>query len=75
MENIENVMAFLKDKITKRGGDILREPLNLVPTIEGENYCTDEKGISWISYVFIEDAVCHEKSESPSFLQLRLCLR
>ena len=65
MENIENVMAFLKKKIIKRGGEVLRETLNLVPTVEGKNYYTDENGISWRSYVFIEDAVCYEKIEKP----------
>lgn len=65
MENIENVTAFLKDKITKRGGDVLRETLNLVPTVDGKNYYTDEFGISWRSYIFIKDTVCYEKIEKP----------
>lgn len=65
MENIENVTAFLKDKIKKRGGDVLRETLNLVPTVEDKNYYTDENGDSWRSYVYIEDTVCYEKIEKP----------
>lgn len=65
MENIENVTAFLKDKIRKRGGEVLRETLNLVPTVDGKNYYTDENGGNWRSYIFIEDTVCYEKIEKP----------
>lgn len=65
MENIENVTAFLKEKIVARGGDVFRETLNLVSTVEGKNYYTDENGGSWRSYVFIEDTVCYEKIEKP----------
>lgn len=63
MENIENVTAFLKEKITKRRGDVLRETLSLVPTVDGKNYYTDENGGNWRSYIFIEDTVCYEKIE------------
>lgn len=65
MENIANVTAFLKEKITRRGGDVLRETLNLVPTVAGKKYYTDQNGGSWRSYIFIEDAVCYEKIEKP----------
>lgn len=64
-ENIENVTEFLKEKITKRGGDVLRETLSLVPTVEGKNYYTDENGENWRSYIFIEDTVCYDKIENP----------
>ena len=64
-ENIENVTEFLKEKITKRGGDVLRETLNLVPTVDGKNYYTDRNGANWRSYIFIEDMVCYEKIEKP----------
>lgn len=64
-ENIENVTGFLKEKIVKRGGDVLRETLSLVPTVEGKNYYTDQNGEKWRSYLFIEDTVCYEKIENP----------
>lgn len=63
IENIENVTGFLKEKIAKRGGDVLRETLNLVPTVNGKKYYTDESGGNWRSYLFIEDTVCYEKIE------------
>ena len=65
IKNVENVTAFLREKIAKRGGNVLRETLNLVPTVSGKNYYTDEKGESWRSYLFIEDTVCYEKIEKP----------
>ena len=64
IENIENVTGFLKEKIAKRGGDVLRETLTLVPTVEGKNYYTDESGEKWRSYLFIDDTVCYEKIEN-----------
>ena len=65
IENVENVTAFLREKIAEHGGDVLRETLNLVPTVDGKNYYTDENGISCRSYIFIEDAICYEKIEKP----------
>ena len=65
MDNIENVTAFLKNKITERAGDVLRETLNIVPTVDGKNYYTDKNGANWRSYIFIEDTVCYEKIEKP----------
>ena len=65
MDNIENVTAFLKNKITERAGDVLRETLNLVPTVDGKNYYTDKNGENWRSYIFIENTVCYEKIEKP----------
>lgn len=65
MENTEKVTNFLKEKISRRGGDVLRETLNLVPTTTGRNYYTDKNGANWRSFVFIENAVCLDKIESP----------
>lgn len=63
IQNIQNVTEFLKEKIAKHGGDVLRETLTLVPTVNGKKYYTDEKGDKWRSYLFIEDTVCYEKIE------------
>lgn len=65
MENIENVTSFLKTKIAKKNGDILRETLNIVKTKDGKNHFTDKEGKNWRSYIFIRDAVCYEKIEKP----------
>ena len=65
IENIENVTGFLKEKIAMLGGDVLRETLSLVPTVEGKNYYTDENGENWRSYICIEDTVCYDKIENP----------
>lgn len=47
IENIENVTGFLKKEIENRGGDTSRETLNLVPTVDGKKYYTDEFGGNW----------------------------
>lgn len=65
MQNIANVTDFLKNKIISRGGDPMRETLNIVPTVNGSLYYNDENGDCWRSYIFIENAVCREKIENP----------
>ena len=44
MENISNVTAYLKTKITEQGGNPLRETLNLISLKKGGDYLVDEDG-------------------------------
>ena len=41
MENIENVTAFLRERIKGDGGDFRRGTLTVVPTLEGGRYYKD----------------------------------
>lgn len=65
MENISGVTEFLKKKIEENNGDSSRETLNIIRTKDGKDYFKDSIGSYWRSYVFIEDAVCFDKVESP----------
>ena len=54
MENIENVTAFLREKIAEAGGDPERETLTVIKTTDGKPYfCTDD-GRYFRAYRFIE---------------------
>ena len=44
MENIMNVTSFLRNKIIQNGGDPDRETLNVIRTVDGDNYLVDEDG-------------------------------
>ena len=65
MSNIERITRHLKKSIEKRGGDVSRETLNLIPTVEGGSYYKSQEGDYWRAYIFIEGARTYEKVESP----------
>ena len=52
MRNIELVTSFCRKSVEKRGGDPMRECLNVVPTWEGKSYYFDGKNYFRV-YVFI----------------------
>ncbi len=61
MENINNVSVFLKDKIVKRGGDVHRETLNVIPTVDDKLMLIDDEGGVWRVYEFVEKTICLQK--------------
>lgn len=65
MKNISGVTSFLREAITKEGGDPLRETLNVVPTKTGGSYYIDSEGEYWRSYLFIDRATCYDAVEKP----------
>ena len=60
-----NVTSFLRNKIIQNGGDPDRETLNVIRTVDGDNYLVDEDGDYWRTYIFIEDATCFDIVEKP----------
>lgn len=63
MENIAGVTSWLKRKILEKGGDVERETLNIIPTIDGKYYYIDSKGEYWRAYNFIENATSFDSVE------------
>lgn len=68
MENIIGVTTYLREKITKAGGDPDRETLNVIPALDGKPFYKDSFGGYWRSYVFITDATSFDQVENPSQL-------
>ncbi len=60
MENLVGVTGFLRHRIEERGGDPLRETLNVIPTGEGASFYRDSQGEYWRAFVFITDASCYD---------------
>lgn len=56
MENIAAVTSHLRAKVAARGGDPLRETLNLVPTLDGDTFHRSSEGDVWRVYLFIDGA-------------------
>lgn len=65
MENIAGITEFLRKKIEKRGGDVLRETMNIIKTVDGKDYYRDAIGSYWRAYVFIEGATTYELVRTP----------
>ncbi len=65
MNNIVLVTDYLKEEISKRGGDPERETLNLIKTLEGKPFYRDSAGNYWRVYKFIENAVTLDKVRTP----------
>ena len=68
MENISGVTGYLKNMITRLGGDPLRETLNLVLTIDGKSYYRDSEDGYWRAFLFIENAITYNKVEKTEDL-------
>ena len=64
MRNIELVTAFCRKSVEKRGGDPMRECLNVVPTKEGGSYYFDGANYFRV-YVFIENATTYQIVRDP----------
>ncbi len=65
MDNIRNITDYLRQIILRDGGDPDRETLTLIPTVSGEMFHTDEQGVCWRVYHFIERATAYQKVEKP----------
>ena len=68
MENIVRVTEFIGEKIRKRGGDPLRETLNVISTKAGESFYRDKNGECWRMYLFIDGATSFDQVEKPEDL-------
>lgn len=65
IENVERVISFLEKEIAKNGGDVERETLHIVRTMDGRAYYKDSIGSYWRMYDFIENTNSYDKVEKP----------
>ncbi|MDE7287319.1 MAG: mucin desulfatase, partial [Lachnospiraceae bacterium] len=64
MENVVNVTEYLREVISRQGGDPDRETLNVVKTRDGANYYEDSSHNFWRVFLYIERTLCLEQVES-----------
>ncbi len=64
MENIENVTAFIREKVEAAGGNPDRSTLTIVKTADGANYYTVDKDHVYRVYKFIEDTKAIETDKT-----------
>lgn len=65
MENIQNVTAYLRERIVEEGGDPDRETLNIYMTKDDKTYYQDTLGGYWRAYYLIENATSYDMVEKP----------
>lgn len=65
MANMIGVTGYLREIITRDGGDPDRETLTLLPTRDGKKYYTDSDGCVWRVTYFIEGTRCLQSAETP----------
>ncbi|CAJ1958712.1 unnamed protein product [Cylindrotheca closterium] len=79
MSNVERVTKHLAEKIRKRGGDVQRETLTLIPTTESscstskehEYFVVDDQGNHWRMYTFISGATAYPIGKGIYCLRIR----
>jgi len=65
MENYVGVTEFLRGIITEKGGDPLRETLNVIKSRDGFDYYVDRNGEYWRLLLFVSDSMSYDKVERP----------
>ena len=70
IENIERVTAYLRDVISREGGDPARETLTLVEACRGGHSYNDAEGQLWRAYLFIEDTISRDLPDTPELFAL-----
>lgn len=65
MENIENVTAFLRKKIKANGGDVTRETMSVIRTLDNERFYKYDDNNCFRLYTFIKNTKTVEKVENP----------
>ena len=66
MDNIMMVTEFLKEKVTRDGGNPEREVMNIICTPEGKPFVEDEEGEFWTVSEFIPDTVSYESASNTN---------
>ena len=72
MENIDNVTAFLKEKIIAEGGNPDRETLTVIRTVDGERLIMD-KGCAYRVYRFVQNAFSPEQGTKEEMYEAGKC--
>ncbi len=65
MENIQIVCTHIKEKITARNGNPMREAMTIVPAKDGKLYFLDEEDEFWAVCVFINDTITYQSAKTP----------
>ena len=69
MENIVNVTAFLRDAISRNGGNPARETLTFIPALDGSYYLDSPDEGFWRCYIYVDDALTYQQATEELFYE------
>ena len=70
MNNISLVTSFLKEKIIKNNGDIEKETLNIVKTLDDKPFYLDKENHKYYRvYLFVNDSLTLQKAETKELFK------
>ena len=67
MKNIELTTNHIAKKIAIEGGDISREVMTLIRTIDGKTHYIDPHGNCFRAYLFVDDATAFQSIDNPLY--------
>lgn len=65
MKNYVSVTSYLSKIISERGGDPMRETLNVIKTVDGEDFYLSPEGEYCRLLVFVDHSLSYDKVERP----------
>ncbi len=69
MQNIKSVTDYVRDQVVAKGGDPLREVMQVIPTTDGKLYYTDVNGSAWRAYLYVTDNLCLDSPRNAADLE------
>lgn len=70
MSNVSAVCDFMKKKVELKGGDVKKECLNLINTVDGATYFKSPEGEFWRCMILIEDTEAYENAVNSEVFEL-----
>lgn len=64
MDNILKVTEHIRKRVAAEGGDVKREVMTVVPTIDGNLCHEDSNGEFWAVTIFIPDTIAYNRADS-----------
>lgn len=65
MNNICKVTKHIREKVIQAGGDVERETMNMLSTIDGKNFFVASNGDTYRAYKFIKDSITIDTNATP----------
>ncbi len=69
MDNVFAVTSYLRERIKENGGDVNRETLHYIKTVDGDKYFRDENGDCYRAYRFVDRSKSCDSVDSAEIFE------